>query len=256
MANKPEEKALIKMQFTPVIAKEAGVEEAIMYGNIEFWCAKNKANNKHFYDRYYWTYNTQEAFEELFWFWTRDQIRRILKNLEDRKYIKVGNYNKTKYDRTKWYATIWENPPMEVGKIPNGNGETHQPIPDSKPNNKPISFEKDKISEPDQLAELERWRTYWNRFLTAKDLKISKVRNRSAPNKLLPPCKSITQSLRQQFEFLIAEGYSFEDFQKAVRNYITEILNRGESKGNYENHRFSFYEFLKNENGFVKFLNK
>jgi len=98
---------MIKMQFSPVIAKNIGVEEAIMYSNIEYWCAKNEANKKHFYDGSYWTYNTQEAFEELFPFWTRAQIRRILFKLEDKKYIKIGNYNKAKYDQTKWYSATF-----------------------------------------------------------------------------------------------------------------------------------------------------
>ena len=73
---------VIKMQFNPEIAKDIGVEEAIMYSNIEFWCEKNKANNKNFHDEAYWTYNSMEAFKILFPFWTVRQIERILKNLE------------------------------------------------------------------------------------------------------------------------------------------------------------------------------
>ena len=106
MKKNKEKKVLIKMQFDPLIAKDIGVEEAIMLSNIEYWCIKNEANKKHYYEGTYWTYNTQEAFEELFSFWTRAQIRRILGNLEDKNYIKSGNFNKAKYDQTKWYSIV------------------------------------------------------------------------------------------------------------------------------------------------------
>ena len=43
-------KTKIKMQFDPNIAKDVGVEEAIMYANIEFWVWHNQLNKKHFYD--------------------------------------------------------------------------------------------------------------------------------------------------------------------------------------------------------------
>ena len=90
--------------------KKIGVEEAIMYSNIKFWCTKNKANKKHLYDGHYWTYNSQEAFGDLFPFWSRRQIQRILKNLIDKGYIKEANYNKKGFDRTKWYSIAKRNP--------------------------------------------------------------------------------------------------------------------------------------------------
>ncbi len=96
----------IKMRFDPVVAKKVGVEEAIMYSNIRYWCIKNKANKKHFNDGRFWTYNSIEAFCDLFPFWTEKQIRRILNNLIKKGYVKTGNYNKKGYDRTKWYACI------------------------------------------------------------------------------------------------------------------------------------------------------
>ena len=141
------EKTLIKMQFDPKIAKKIGVEEAIMFSNIEYWIEKNKANNKHFYDGYYWTYNSQMAFCKLFPFWTRNQIRRILDNLSENGYIVIGNYNKSSYDKTSWFRlkhslvethqSKRRNPPIEASKSTNRSVEIHQPIPNNKPNSKP-----------------------------------------------------------------------------------------------------------------------
>lgn len=127
------------MQFDPLIAKEIGVEEAILFSNIDFWCKKNKANKKHNHDGHYWTYNSMEAFVELFNFWSRRQIERILNNLISKGYVKVGNYNKHKYDRTKWYASISPNREMEIPEQGNGLHESVEPIPDNKPDSKPDS---------------------------------------------------------------------------------------------------------------------
>src|SRR3990167_3285345 len=96
----------IKMQFDPDIAKDIGVECAIMYANIEFWVEFNAANNKHFYEERYWTYNSQEAYVRLFSFWSRRQIQRILKKLIEAKYILLGNFNDNKYNQTKWYTVL------------------------------------------------------------------------------------------------------------------------------------------------------
>ena len=81
-----------------------GPEEAIMLTNIEFWIKKNEANGKHFHDGRYWTYNSLEAFTQIFPFWSVKQIRRILKSLIDQGAIVTGSYNQSVYDHTTWYA--------------------------------------------------------------------------------------------------------------------------------------------------------
>ena len=93
-------------------AETFGVDEAIFLQNIIFWIRKNKANEINRYeieidgDTEYrtFTYNSIKAFSKLFPFWTARQINRITKSLEDNGVIIVGNFNKLKYDRTKWYA--------------------------------------------------------------------------------------------------------------------------------------------------------
>ena len=65
-------------QFDAGIAEIYGVEIAIMVQNFAFWIAKNKANNRNFYEGKTWTYNTIKAFNELFPYWSESQIRRIL----------------------------------------------------------------------------------------------------------------------------------------------------------------------------------
>jgi DNA-binding PadR family transcriptional regulator len=126
------------------IAKDYGIESAIIMQNISFWIEKNKANGVHFHDGYYWTYNSIKAFNELFPYMSESTIRRTLKSLEENGIIKTGNYNKVGYDRTMWYAitekgfcilnkSILSNQQMDLSEMSNGNGQSNKPIPDIKP---------------------------------------------------------------------------------------------------------------------------
>jgi len=80
------------------------VNEAVFVHNIAYWILHNKANDTNFNDGYYWTYNTQQAFSELFPFWTRRQIRTIVDNLKSKNILIVNQFNKKNYDQTKWYT--------------------------------------------------------------------------------------------------------------------------------------------------------
>lgn len=122
----------IKMQFDPDVARRVGVEEAIMYSNLQFWCVHNKANGQHFYENRHWTYNSYGAFCELFPFWTEKQIRRILKKLETTGLVKTNNFNRRKYDKTKWYSTDCPNGQMDMAEPADASAQTGRPIPDNK----------------------------------------------------------------------------------------------------------------------------
>lgn len=102
------------------IAKKYGVEAAIIIENLKFWIDKNRANNKHFYEGQYWTYNSAKAFSELFPYWSEFQISRILKKLEKDEVLLTGNFNQSSYDRTKWYSL---NRKIHFTELQNGNDE-------------------------------------------------------------------------------------------------------------------------------------
>lgn len=110
-------------------AEKYGVNAAILLYNIEFWINKNKANGHHFYDGYYWTYNSTKAFLELFPYLTEDKIKTALKRLEDEGIIKTANYNKSSFDKTKWYTSTRDYQTIDVLKIPNRDTKNPQPIP-------------------------------------------------------------------------------------------------------------------------------
>jgi len=117
------------------VAKEYGIEEAVILNNLYFWIEKNRANGQHFYDGYYWTYNSVKAFNELFPYMSAKKIRNALNHLIEEGILITGNYNKSAYDRTLWYALtqkgkcICLNGQMEMTKKENGNDQKGEPIP-------------------------------------------------------------------------------------------------------------------------------
>ena len=120
------------------LAQEYGVNAAILFKNICFWIAKNRANGKNFFDGDYWTYNSKRAFAELFPYMSERQVGSALQKLIDARMIKTGNYNEDRRDKTTWYALDINGACMvqkcNIGftKSHNGNSENVRPLPDNK----------------------------------------------------------------------------------------------------------------------------
>lgn len=95
--------------FDTEIAKKYGVNGAIVISNFVFWIQKNIANGENFFEGRTWTYNSVNAFTQLFPFWSERQIRKILDDLVEKKALIKGNFNKSTYDRTLWYALYNES---------------------------------------------------------------------------------------------------------------------------------------------------
>ena len=126
------------------VAEIVGANAAVIFWNLKFWIAKNKANDKNYHDGRYWTYNSKKAFQELFPFISEQGIKTALNKLIEADLITTGDYNAKKFDRTLWYALtekgerIGENQPTHNGEIQplhRGNStypsvKNIQPIPD------------------------------------------------------------------------------------------------------------------------------
>lgn len=138
--------------FDPKIASLVGVNAAVLYQNIVWWCAKNAANGHNEHEGRFWTYNSVKAWAELFPYLTAKQIRTALGKLEESGLILTGTFNQIGYDRTKWYC------PSEQIDLPlkaNGNDHEGEPIPDSKPVQKPLG--NNSAREVEQI--LSEWTT-------------------------------------------------------------------------------------------------
>lgn len=146
-------------------AEKYGVEKAVILYNLRFWLEKNKANSTNLHDGYYWTYNSAKAFAALFPYYKASKIERLLRQMESDGLILSGNYNKAGYDRTKWYSMPdfsleslaisqssnmkngdckneecnLQNCSMESSNMKNAICKSEAPIPDSKPNDKPVN---------------------------------------------------------------------------------------------------------------------
>ena len=129
--------------FNVDVAVMLGIPCAVILDHINFWIRKNEANNKHYHDGTYWTYNSVKAFGELFPYLTDKQIRTALEKLQSEGLVKTGNYNENPYDRTLWYAITQKGKSMcrygqmEMPEEANQFDQQGEPIPDIKPDIKP-----------------------------------------------------------------------------------------------------------------------
>lgn len=125
----------MKHLFDVDIAKQYGVNAAILLENIGYWIKQNEANETNFFDGYYWTFNSRRAYRELFPYMSERQINTAFDKLISDGLIITGNYNKVAYDRTLWYALtqkgkcILHFDIMENDNLSNGNRENERPIP-------------------------------------------------------------------------------------------------------------------------------
>lgn len=147
------------------VAKEFGVDEAIMIANFQYWIVRNAAMKKNYQNGKFWTYNTHDGLTKIFPYWSRKQVRRILDSLLQTGVLEVDCFNKQGFDRTNWYT--FKDPAKwltgsfaHLGDTSNTNGaktiidpqtirangepekgfasaQTGSPIPDYKQNNLP-----------------------------------------------------------------------------------------------------------------------
>lgn len=124
----------------PKLAELIGLNEAIILQQVHYWVSINKKVKNNMRDGEYWTYNTFLEWQEQFPFWSLNTIKRTIASLEKRNLLIVGNFNKMKIDRTKWYrinykelqalqiSPLTQNEPMDDPKWDNGlaqNGSTN-----------------------------------------------------------------------------------------------------------------------------------
>jgi len=214
-------------------AKQYGVDEAIMIKNMLHWIIHNKANNKNLFNERTWTYNSVRAWAIQFPFWTEKQIRRILKSLIDQEVLVSGNFNKTSYDKTKWYA--FKNESNFMGQLqigtkslcPNGQIDsvkqsnqfvkTGQPIPYTNTCNKHIYIDNGKNKEV--ITEILE---FWN------NQKIT-IHNKSIA----------TRYLKKKHIDIIKE-VGMDKIKVAISNY-KKVLS---GKAYYYSHKYSLWDFI------------
>ena len=90
--------------FDTSVAADVGINAAIIYENIKFWIQHNEKTGKNLKEGKTWMYSTQKELSEQFEYLSVKQVRTALEKLETAGYIIKGNFNRSGYDRTCWYA--------------------------------------------------------------------------------------------------------------------------------------------------------
>lgn len=113
--------------FNIEIAKKYGIEKAVLLENFYFWIKKNKANKRNMHEGKVYTYNTAEAFAELFPYIKERKIAQILREMENEDGLLISgqfhNYDRTKsYTLTDFAMSFFE--PSNIQKFDNGKSES------------------------------------------------------------------------------------------------------------------------------------
>lgn len=201
--------------FNVNVATELGIPAAVMLSHFQFWCEKNRANKRHEHDGLYWTYNTVSAFEELFPYLTRSAIKTAIKKLVDAGYLVSGSFNKSAYDRTKWYAvteqaeaekdhSIGQNSPMELLESANQLAENSHSY---------ISTGKD---SGDNTVELPSGGS--DSGVAEKASEIVAYLNEAVGKSFSPKAKLT----RDYISGRLSEGYTVDDFKRVIDNKVAQ----------------------------------
>ena len=117
-----------ELSFNIEAARRFGVDGAVLLQGMAAWISKNRANERHFHDGRWWTYNSKAALARLFPFWTEKQLRRIVKALNEEGALLLGNYSDGSFHNTTWYALsddVLEMPGIgPEGQYPEDSGAT------------------------------------------------------------------------------------------------------------------------------------
>lgn len=122
--------------FDPRLARLYGVPCAVLIDHFKYHINSAARRGVNYHDRHTWVYQTLDEIASHYEYYDRDQVKRTINKLVEHKILLKGNYNKSTYDRTVWYAfnneelfSIWRNRQMDVSDSPDGNCENATPIP-------------------------------------------------------------------------------------------------------------------------------
>ena len=93
------------LQVLPSLACAVGLNEALILQQFHYWL-QHSNNIK---DGHKWIYNSYQEWHKQFPFWkSKNTLISAIKHLEDMGILVSGNYNKAKFDKTKWYRIDYE----------------------------------------------------------------------------------------------------------------------------------------------------
>ena len=227
-----------EFRFQSHVAKEVGVNGAIMLTHFKGWIMYNMDHNNNFKDGEYWTYSSKKGLTNTFPFWSERQIRTILDKLIEGGYIKTGNYNKVGYDRTLWYTlttkgwalfsttympewtvNIGQKSPMEKTEKSNQLDINDQPIPIININNNNNNIYTDKkktIKEP-----RHKYGEFKNVLLSDKDLEKLKAEYGE---------ELVEKYIKKMDEWIELNGRRYKNYYLALRQWMNKEVSKKQEK--------------------------
>ena len=204
------------LQVLPSLAKEVGLNESIMLQQMHYWLLKST----HEFNQEYWFYKTLEEWQLEFPFWSTMTIRRILGNLEKNKLVKVGNFNKKKFDKTKWYTINYER----VNRRCVQNEQTYcSDCTDGTVQNEQTNtrdYQESTTENNNNVSEEKPMKVVW----TDETRHIIDYLNKRAGKKWSVKTKKTVQLIHK----LLDNGFTVEDFEKVIDFKCKQWLNNEE----------------------------
>lgn len=219
----------MNFHFDGAVAEMYGVDGAVFISRLQFWIEKNAANDRHYHEGRYWTYNSLRAMEKLFPFWSRRQIERIVKNLKDKGVLLTANYARDSHDRTLFYALDESKLPISPfgGEVsPNGEMINEQLKTQ-------IREEEDKANKPEISNKPQQLADRYNAICTS-----------------LPQVVRLTDKRRRAVRLIHDKGYTPEQLDEAFRKAQSSSFCTGQN----DRHWKADFDWLLNESNLVKVL--
>lgn len=227
----------MNFHFDGAVAEMYGVDGAVFISRLQFWIEKNAANDRHYHEGRYWTYNSLRAMEKLFPFWSRRQIERIVKNLKDKGVLLTANYARDSYDRTLFYALDESKLPISPfgGDLsPNGDNPLS-------PNGEMINEQlKTQIREEEDKANKPE--------ISNKPQQLADRYNAICTN--LPRVVRLTDKRRRAVRLIHDKGYTPEQLDEVFRKAQESSFCTGQN----DRHWKADFDWLLNESNLVKVL--
>lgn len=141
--------------FSVEYAELYGIEASIILTHIQFWIEQNQAMGRNFHDGRTWMYQTQDEIAACYPYMSKDIVFRAIKKLIEAKILIKGNYNKTSFDKTSWYAfeneikfTKSRNRGIDICESRDQDLGIAEPIPYTKTNTKQKQQQQDAAGFP------------------------------------------------------------------------------------------------------------
>ena len=80
------------------------MHQAILLQQMHYWLKRSS----HYIDGRHWIYNSYKAWSAQMPYLTRRQVELAVKSLEKQDLILTANYNRMRYDKTRWYAINYD----------------------------------------------------------------------------------------------------------------------------------------------------